>query len=433
MAREFAYQVVYRYLAALIDDAERGGQPRLPSLRTLSRRLRVSLATVQAAYTLLEREGRVRSIAKSGYFAKVAVAPIRADVGHTPVAQPALERALLAQERRLGRSPARIGAAHAGAQLREALAQRYTHNAPQVWRPDDVQLGPDVQAVLETLLAALAPPGSTVLVATPCCWRILRTLQRCAVRVVELPLAPDGSAEVTTLARLLVAEPIALVILPSCLSAPLGRLMARRVHQQIADVLALHAVWLLENDLDSELCFTAPAASRLRDWVDPRSLLVLGSMEAAVGTEAPYAYLLGRAPAVHQAFALRDFQISPLRQQALARLLVAGDIDAQLRLTRLALQQRMEQLCLHLRGALGQQVEYQRPEGGHTLWLRLAQAWSSAAVLAATADSALHAVAGEQYGLPGRYERYVSLRWVGESPQALVQALQKLNGDATRR
>ena len=71
--REFAYQTVYRYLETLISHACEGGSPRLPSLRDLARRLRVSLATVQYAYSLLEREGRVHSVPKSGYFAQVPV------------------------------------------------------------------------------------------------------------------------------------------------------------------------------------------------------------------------------------------------------------------------------------------------------------------------------------------------------------------------
>lgn len=69
---EFAYRQVYRYLEALIDQAASGGPCRLPSLRTLSRRLRVSLATVQSAYSLLEEEGRVRCLPRSGYYVQHA-------------------------------------------------------------------------------------------------------------------------------------------------------------------------------------------------------------------------------------------------------------------------------------------------------------------------------------------------------------------------
>lgn len=426
MGREFAYQAVYRYLVALIDEAEQGGQPRLPSLRALSRRLRVSLATVQAAYSLLEHEGRVQSVPKSGYFAQVGAQASRADAAHALPAQPLLERALFAHERRLGRLRARPARGLGGPRLRDALAERYTQSSRQYWRPEDVHLGPDVQALLETLLQALALRGSTVLVASPCCWRILRALQRCDVRVVEVPLDAGRSPDLGSLSRLLGSEPVRMVIVPSCLGAPVGRLMPQRDQQQIADLLAAHPVWLLENDLDSELCFAGPPRSHLRDWVDPRWLLVLGSLEAAVGAEAPYAYLLGRHMALAEAFAQRAFELAPMRQQALAQMIASGEIDEHLGRMRVALHGRMEQLCQHLGAVLGGQVEFDMPEGGCALWVRLSPAMVSAQAVAATAGSALQVLEGEQFSVHGRYRQFLALTWLGEQPKALIKALENL-------
>ncbi|RAS22252.1 MULTISPECIES: aminotransferase-like domain-containing protein [unclassified Pseudomonas] len=426
MGREFAYQAVYRYLIALIDEAERGGQPRLPSLRALSRRLRVSLATVQAAYSLLEQEGRVQSVPKSGYFAQVSLEVGRADAGHGLPAQPLLERALFAHERRLGRLRARPTRVLGGPRLRDALAERYTRSSRQYWRPEDVHLGPDVQALLETLLQALALQGSTVLVTSPCCWRILRALQRCDMRVLEVPLDGGGSLDIGSLSRLLRYEPVRMMIMPSCLAIPVGRVMPERDQQQIADLLAAHPVWLLENDLDSELCFSVPPCSRLRDWVDPRWLLVLGSLEATVGAEAPYAYLLGRHEALVEAFAQRAFQLAPTRQQALAQMITTGEIDQHLARTRAVLHGRMEQMCQQLRTVLGRQVDFDMPEGGYALWVRLSPTMVSAQAVAATADSALQVLAGEQFGLDGRYRQFLALTWLGEQPKALGEALERL-------
>jgi DNA-binding transcriptional MocR family regulator len=426
MGREFAYQAVYRYLVALIDEAERGGQPRLPSLRALSRRLCVSLATVQAAYSLLEHEGRVQSVPKSGYFALVGLQARRADVAHVLPAQPLMERALFTHERRLGRLRARPAHVLGGPRLRDALAERYTRSSRQYWRPEDVHLGPDVQALLETLLQALALRGSTVLVATPCCWRILRALHRCDMRVLEVPLNVGGSPDIASLSRLLGCEPVRMVIMPSCLGTPVGRLIPQRDQQQIADVLAVHPVWLLENDLDSEQCFSTPPSSRLRDWVDPRWLLVLGSLEAAVGGEAPYAYLLGRPMALAEAFAQRAFQLAPMRQQALAQMIASGEIDEHLARMRGVLHERMEQLCQHLRTVVGGEVEFDMPEGGCTLWVRLAPAMVSAQAVAATADSTLQVLEGEQFSLHGRHRQCLALTWLGDQPKALVEALESL-------
>lgn len=426
MAREFAYQAVYRYLVALIDEAELGGQPRLPSLRALSRRLRVSLATVQAAYSLLEREGRVQSVPKSGYFAQVGVQAGRADAVQALPARPLLERALFAHERRLGRLRARPARVLGGPRLRDALAERYTQSSRQYWRPEDVHLGPDVQALLETLLQALALRGSTVLVTSPCCWRILRALQRCDMRVLEVALDADGSPDIGSLSRLLGCEPVRMVIVPSCLGTPVGRLMPARDQQQIADLLAVHPVWLLENDLDSELCFSGPPNSRLRHWVDPRWLLVLGSLEATVGGEAPYAYLLGRHMALTEAFAQRAFQLAPMRQQALAQMITSGEVDEHLGRMRVALRERMEQLCQHLRRVLGAQVDFDMPEGGCALWVRLSPTMVGAQAVAATADSALQVLEGEQFSLHGRHRQFLALSWLGEQPGVLIEALERL-------
>ena len=65
----FAYQAVYRYLTHLINESANDERIRLPSLRQLADRLSVSISTIQYAYSLLEKEGRVYSVAKSGYYA----------------------------------------------------------------------------------------------------------------------------------------------------------------------------------------------------------------------------------------------------------------------------------------------------------------------------------------------------------------------------
>ncbi len=66
---DFAYQAVYRYLTCLINEMEAETPIKLPSLRQLAERLSVSISTIQYAYSLLEKEGRVYSVAKSGYYA----------------------------------------------------------------------------------------------------------------------------------------------------------------------------------------------------------------------------------------------------------------------------------------------------------------------------------------------------------------------------
>lgn len=123
-------------------------------------------------------------------------------------------------------------------------------------------------------------------------------------------------------------------------------------------------MWLLENDLDSELCYSGPPATRLRDWVDPRRLMIMGAFEAAVGPEAPYAYVLSLDTALAKAFCERAFRLAPLRLLALAHLLAKGDIEAQLVALRSNLQQRTQNLACALTAQFAQRVVLEPRKAG---------------------------------------------------------------------
>ncbi|WP_288374949.1 PLP-dependent aminotransferase family protein [uncultured Pseudomonas sp.] len=432
--REFAYQTVYRYLETLISHAREGGDPRLPSLRDLARRMRVSLATVQYAYSLLEREGRVHSVPKSGYFAQVPVnepasAP-RASTGQCapfilpPFSCGALEPLLLAHERRLARQSALTQTG--SALLRNALAARHTRSSRQFWRAEDVHLATDVQALLQTLLLALDLQGGTVLVATPCCWQQLQVLQQLGMRVVEWPLDTQGGLDLDTLAQLFKRETVRLLLMPSCLATPPGRLVSLDEQREVARLLAGYPTWLLENDLDSDQCFVAPPETRLRDWVDPHWLLVLGSLEGMIGAEAPYAYVLSRHPAVCEAFVRRSFVLPPRRQQAVACLLSRGDVDSHLQQMRDRLQMRMAILCHAVEQHLGNLLAFSEPEGGRVLWCRLGLAVDVRQLVEALNTSALLAAPGNLFSLRDGYDHHLLLAWQGDDAGELEQALEAL-------
>ncbi|CAI3804453.1 HTH-type transcriptional regulatory protein GabR [Pseudomonas sp. MM221] len=428
---EFAYRKVYRYLEALIEQASGVGPCKLPSLRALSRRLRVSLATVQSAYNLLEEEGRVQCLPRSGYYAQAAAKAEAAAMPRQPPlpVQPLLERVLLGHERRMARqrasSVARLETL-GDPRLRNAVAEFYTRSSSQYWCAEDVQLAPDVQALLETVLAGLALQGGTVLVQSPCCWQVLRALARAGMRVLEVSADSRGNPDLRALARLLEGEPVCMLVMPSCLGMPQGRLVSPHYQQQLGQLLGQHSVWLLENDLDSEHCYSGPPHTRLRDWVDPRSLLVLGAFEPAVGAEAPYAYVLGQDAALAKAFAERAFRLAPLRLQALALMLGKRQIEMQLVQLRIDLQWRTQYLMRALELQFGQRVVLQMPQGGRMLWVRFRQPLEWDCIVAALAGSVLHALPGGEFSLQGRYQQYLALVWLGDQPGDLQQAVERL-------
>lgn len=216
---DFAYQAVYRYLTTLINELEVDARVRLPSLRQLAERLNVSISTIQYAYSLLEKEGRVYSIAKSGYYALPVPSMATLDGGDDlletlyvnarrpgmqvlsadePASMQPLDSPLLLLERELLRQYPRSSQTPSQPwgelELRTALAARYTSSPARCWNADDVYIGADLRGVLEILIAVLALRGATVLIESPCDWAVLRLLQAAEVNVIELPLLAGGNS-----------------------------------------------------------------------------------------------------------------------------------------------------------------------------------------------------------------------------------------------
>lgn len=177
---DFAYQAVYRYLTHLIGETASDARVRLPSLRQLAQRLNVSISTIQYAYALLEKEGRVYSMAKSGYFAQPVPAANTLHSGNDlleslyvnarrpgmlvlsaddPAMLQPIDSPLLLLERELLRQYPRQPHAHSQPcgelELRMALAARYTTSPLRCWHADDIYIGADLRGVLEILIAVL--------------------------------------------------------------------------------------------------------------------------------------------------------------------------------------------------------------------------------------------------------------------------------------
>lgn len=390
----YAYQGVYAYLGRLIAEATGERRVRLPSLRDLAQRLRVSVSTVQHAYHLLESEGKVVSVPKSGYYAAVSKplavprAPGDLDLLHSlyshactpgmqslhqsdPCSSDAMAQLLSRQEREVQRQhPGLVGHPLGEPELRRELAARYTRSTEHYWCADNVYLGADLRALVDITLDALQVRGQTVLISSPASPMLLMALKAAGANIAELPLDAQGDLDLERFACRLRASPVALVVLDSALNAAQGTLMPVTTQQLLATLLDHHGTLLLEDDDHNALCFSVPQP--LREMVDPGRVLSFGSFARMIGAEAGYGYLVTHALAapLRQSMLQRDFQLPPVRQKAIARLCRRGAIDRHLEPLRTGLQLKLGRLVQQLDDELGDLLTVRRPRGGTGVWAR---------------------------------------------------------------
>jgi DNA-binding transcriptional MocR family regulator len=454
---DFAYQAVYRYLTCLINESAGDCRTRLPSLRNLAERLNVSISTIQYAYSLLEKEGRVYSVAKSGYYAlpvssnnlmhsgndlleTLYVSTRRPGMLVLSADEPALlqplDSPLLLMERELlrqyPRDPQPSAQPCGELELRTALAARYTTSPVRCWHADDVYIGADLRGVLEILIAVLGLKDATVIVESPCDWAILRLFQASCVRVIELPLQADGSLDPDRLKGLLETETVRLMMVSSGLNMPHGSLVPDANRQAIAGLLEGNDSWVLENDCHGELGFEAEGV-RFRDLLSPDRLMVFSTFEKIVGPEAPYGYLLSRhlSAELQRHFLLRSFRLSPIRQKAIARLYSNGRIDQHLQVLRRLLKERNGQMSQLLQERLGDALQFVEPQGGATLWARSLRKVNIRRVFQRLLVHQVVIAPGELFSLQGLYPQHLRLSHSFGGDHDLAAALVLL-GDALR-
>ncbi|MCW8277341.1 PLP-dependent aminotransferase family protein [Pseudomonas sp. PCH199] len=455
---DFAYQAVYRYLTCVIGEIASDARVRLPSLRHLAERLNVSISTIQYAYSLLEKEGRVYSVAKSGYYALPAPAISTHYSGNDllesvyintrrpgmlvlssdePALLQPIDSPLLLQERELLRQYPRQLQPNSQPcgelELRMALAARYTTSPVRCWHADDVYIGADLRGVLEILIGVLCLRDATVVVESPCDWVILRLFQAAGVRVIEWPLRANGRLHHERLKKLLESEPVRLVMVSSGLNMPRGSQAPDDDRQAVAQLLGRYDCWVLENDCYGELGFEVPGL-RFRDLLAPQRLIIFSTFEKIIGPEAPYGYLLSRHLSAEwqRHFLLRAFRLSAIRQKAIARLYGNGRIDQHLQLLRRRLNDSKMQMTNLLCERMGDALQFVEPEGGATVWVRSLRRVDVRQVFQRLLKHQVVIAPGELFSLQGLHTQHLRLSHSFGSDHDLATALDLL-GDALRR
>lgn len=439
-AGAFAYQGVYRYLLHLIDGIEPGVRIKLPSLRALGRTLDVSVSTVQAAYGLLEAEGRIEPVAKSGYYARgsaafgpalvspdllqrVLAGACQSDMDVFSRAAPAPRadalKTLLRFEVELARRyPAGLGGTVQPCgelELRHALAARYTRCLEHHWCADDVYIGSDLLNVLHMTWTAMQLQGAVVVVLVPCGWRILRTLQQAGARVVELALDERGRVPMQRLQEVLVGRQVRMMVLGASFHAPHGTCIDDADKRTIASLLERHGVWVAEDDTEGDLCFEATL--RFRELVSPQRLLIFGSLQHVLGAEGPFAYLLSRhwQGRLQQYCLQRATVAPPLRQKVMARFIGGGSYDECLQRQRVSLSGQVPGFAAVLRRQLSQRLHLAPTAGGACIWARSRYPVDMRNVFEDLRRQRLLIAPGDVFSLQGHCHQHLRLNGCGHS------------------
>jgi DNA-binding transcriptional MocR family regulator len=407
---DFLYEKIADGISKLIRKGTYRAGERIPSVRQMSKQQDVSISTVLQAYLVLENRGLIEAKPQSGYYVRTPEferlpEPETSSPGPDPshislhelmmmilrdtlnpelvqlgAAMPNLE--LLPTER-LNRIVARL-ARQSGREahqyelppgleeLRVQIAQRAL-NCGCHFSPNDLVITSGGIEAIDLCLHAVCKPGDIVAIESPMYFGTLQSLEVHGLRALEIPTHQRDGLSLEALQFAIEHNPIKAVLVISNFNNPLGSCIPDDKKKELVELLTLHNIPLIENDVSGEIYFTEKRPLVAKAY-DTKGLVMLCSSFSKdispalrVGWTAPGRY---KAEVEWLKFT-SSTATATMSQKVIAEFLESGGYDHHLRTIRREYANNVNLLSQAVTRYFPPETRVTRPTGGFVLWVQL--------------------------------------------------------------
>jgi DNA-binding transcriptional MocR family regulator len=384
---------------------------RLPSVRQASTSRGVSPSTVFEAYYLLEARGLIRARERSGYYviAGGKSLPPEPEISSRPAGDstvvdvsqlvfdvlestktrdvvpfgsafpspllfplPRLARSMASSVRAMDPWSTVDDLSPGNESLRRQIALRYLADGLHV-HTDEIVITNGALEALNLCLQAVARPGDSVIIESPTFYAALQALERIGLKAIEVPTHPREGVDLEVLALALERHKPKACWLMTNFQNPLGSLMTDEKKRALVELLTLHDVPLIEDDVYGELYFGNKRPTSAKAF-DTKGLVMHCSSFSkclAPGYRVGWAASGRYTRDVVRLKLTTTLSASAPAQAALADYLAKGGYDKHLRQLRHALSVQQSAMVQAVVRHFPRGTKATRPHGGYFLWIEL--------------------------------------------------------------
>ncbi len=443
----FLYEQVADQVGALVSSGALGPGDRVPSLRAMSRKYKVSIATVMQAYMQLENKGLIESRPQSGFFVREARGlpqpvhpspaprrPHRVQFGNTVetifalanqqdivplgVANPA---ASLLPVRGLSSALRSVVSKHADEavsynfppgvlSLRRQLALRLTGIAGEV-DPEQILITNGATEGLMVALQTVARPGDVIAVATPSYFSVLQMIERLGMLALEIPSRADTGICLESLNMQLRKRKVSAVVLSANFSNPTGALMPEENKRELVRMMADFDVPLIEDDVFGDLSFESDRPRMCKAYDKTGSVITVSSYSKTLAPGFRVGWVMGGRyhRAIMQQKQLNSSATSSLTQLAVAAFLEEGYYDRHLITLRRAYRRQVGQLRSAIASSFPQGTRVSDPQGGFVTWVQVPGNIDTQSVYQLALKRGVSITPGFLFSTTGKYQQFMRL------------------------
>ena len=476
----FLYQQVIDLICENMESGRLLPGDRLPSLRKMSKTFGVSIPTVRQAYVELERQRRVDSRPKSGFYVRHQAAneivrptstaasnpmPLNCrslmervydginnpnlvplGIANPSMAKPAAKSLHRSMKRIMARAQERsLGYASTLGEpaLRRQIAYHYLDTVGAQVEADEICITNGGQEALLLALSVVATRGDVIAVETPTYHGMLELIDSLGMLAVEVETCPKEGVVIADLKRTLIKHPVKACLFSTTLGNPLGVTMPVVDRQRLVDMLAEYEVALIEDDVYGDLRFDGERPVPAQFLNSKARVLTCGSFSKTAASGYRIGWVLAQQSVNDIARLKRAFSCSSglLQQLTLADFLASGDYLRHLKLLVPVLQQNSERMRALVAEHFPNKTRTSRPVGGSVLWLELPKNVDAEKLFDDAISAGISIAPGHifsprtcytnfirlSFGHPWSEKTENALRWLGQRVHQLSSGAESIN------
>ena len=443
---QYLYDQVFSLVRGqIINGALRPGD-RLPSLRRLSRQLKVSVATVMQGYNHLELQGLVEAREKSGYFVRNSIPdrvalpsptkprPVLADIRLSSMVQELLNMSrapdviqlglanpapVLLPAKALHRAMHRVSlrkpdlvtaysAVEGEFELRRQIAYRASQLGHSV-NPESIIITNGASEALALSLKSVTRTGDTVAVESPTYFLLLQLIEDLGLKALEVPSDPVTGLCIDAFEALLEQFDIRCLMCIPNFNNPYGSLMPDEAKQRLVDVVNRAGVTVIEDDVYGELHFGQHRPRPLRSFDETGKVVTCSSISKNLAPGLRVGWIISDTERRQMLSRKQAISISSsaVSQLTVVEYLADGGHDRHLRNLRRVLRRQVGQMRDGLARVLPRGTRISDPQGGIVLWVELPQEVDALQVVNLCMQRRVGVLPGRIFSPTGKYSNCI--------------------------
>jgi DNA-binding transcriptional MocR family regulator len=432
---------------------------RLPSVRDLMAKHRVSPVTVRRAVAALADEGLIEPRPGHGTFvAHRPEPPAAPDCGWqagalggtrmvpglvemlAPVARPGTINLAGGYPPAELQALALVTAAMARATRRPGVWERMSLEGVEPLRtwfarqiggsvaPHEVIVCPGSQSAIATAFGALAAPGSSLLIESPTYLGAILAAQATGLNLIPVPCDRDG-VKPEALADAMARTGARLAYLQPTFANPAGTSLAPGRRRQVLEVAAQFGAILIEDDWARDLSLVSSPPAPLMTADGDGHVVCIRSITKSTAPGLRIGALVARGAVLARLAATRsisDFFVPGPIQEAAVETLHSPGWARHLKRLRTTLLERRDTMVAAVRRQLGEDGITTIPLGGMYLWVRLPDHVDDVALTARLAKSKVIVSPGRRWFPAEPTGSYLRLSYAGAPPDLIARGVAAL-------